>query len=114
MNGHCDMRHFGGATALLALLALGGLAGCGSNEPRRSDTRHGVAEAFDDAGITAGVKAAILRDPELKVSDINVETSQGVVQLSGFVGSADSVAAAATVARTVRGVKSVRNDLRLK
>jgi hyperosmotically inducible protein len=39
---------------------------------------------------------------------------QGVVQLSGFVSSADSVAAAASVARTVKGVKSVRNDLRLK
>ncbi|MGZ8316102.1 MAG: BON domain-containing protein, partial [Telluria sp.] len=37
-----------------------------------------------------------------------------VVQLSGFVSSADSVSTASSVARTVRGVKSVKNDIRLK
>jgi osmotically-inducible protein OsmY len=47
-------------------------------------------------------------------SEIQVDTSNGVVQLSGYVSSADDVAAAAAVARTVKGVKSVRNDLRLK
>ncbi|SFB93245.1 BON domain-containing protein [Massilia yuzhufengensis] len=73
-----------------------------------------VAQYVDDATITAGVKAAILRESTLKVAEINVETEQGVVQLSGYVGSADSVAAAASVARTVKGVKSVKNDLRLK
>jgi hyperosmotically inducible protein len=73
-----------------------------------------VVQAIADATITAGVKAAIVREPTLAVSEIDVETEQGVVQLSGFVGSADSVATAASVARTVQGVKSVRNDLRLK
>jgi hypothetical protein len=48
------------------------------------------------------------------VGEIDVETREGIVQLSGFVSSADDVAAAAAVARTVKGVKSVRNDLRLK
>ncbi len=96
-------------TALLAMLALGQVAGCamsGSVGP--------VARAIDDATITAGVKDAIVRDPALKMTGIGVETEQGVVKLSGFVSSADSVAAAASVARTVKGVKSVRNDLRLK
>ncbi|MCC2956400.1 BON domain-containing protein [Massilia sp. IC2-477] len=95
--------------ALVMLLALGQLTGCamsGGGGP--------VAAVVDDATITAGVRAAIVDDPMLKVADIAVETEQGVVQLSGFVSSADSVAAAASVARTVRGVKSVRNDLRLK
>jgi len=73
-----------------------------------------VAEVVDDATITAGVMAALTGDRALKVADLGVETRQGVVQLSGFVGSADSVAAAASVARTVKGVRSVRNDLRLK
>ena len=73
-----------------------------------------VAEVVDDPTITAGVRAAITGDRALTVSDLGVETTQGVVQLSGFVGSADSVAAAASVARTVKGVRSVRNDLRLK
>lgn len=96
-------------SALAAMLALGQLAGCamsGSVGP--------VAQYVDDATITAGVKAAIVREPTLKVFEIDVETVQGVVQLSGFVSSADSVAAAASVARTVKGVKSVKNDLRLK
>ena len=73
-----------------------------------------LGEKVDDATITAGVKAAMVREPTLKVFEIDVETVKGVVQLSGFVSSADSVAAAASVARTVKGVKSVRNDLRLK
>lgn len=95
--------------ALVAMLVLGQLGGCamsGGGGP--------VAQFVDDATITAGVKAAIVRDPTLKLSEIDVETEQGIVQLSGFVSSADSVAAAASVARTVKGVKSVRNDLRLK
>lgn len=104
-----DMKRFGITTSLLAALAIGPLAGCASEDGQR-----GVAQAIDDAAITAGVKAAIVKDPLLKVSEIDVETYQGVVQLSGFVGSAESVAAAASVARTVKGVKSVRNDLRLK
>ncbi|MEH6436279.1 BON domain-containing protein [Massilia sp. DD77] len=105
------MRHLGLTTTLLACLAMAGVAGCASTDV---DNRRGVAAIVDDAAITAGVKAALVGDPDLKASEINVETYQGVVQLSGFVGSAESVAAAATVARTVKGVKSVRNDLRLK
>jgi osmotically-inducible protein OsmY len=99
-------KHFGIALALM--LALGQVAGCGLWGGGSA------AQAVDDATITAGVRNALGRDPALKVSELEVETVQGVVQLSGFVSSADSVAAAASVARTVKGVKSVRNDLRLK
>src|SRR5690606_32731245 len=102
-------KRFGITTALAVMLALGQVAGCatsGGGAP--------VAQYVDDATITAGGKAAIVREPTLSVFDIEVETVQGVVQLSGFVSSADSVAAAASVARTVKGVKSVKNDLRLK
>ena len=103
------MKQSGIATALAVMLALGQVAGCAT-----SGGGGPVAQYVDDATITAGVKAAILREPTLSVFEIEVETEQGVVQLSGFVSSADSVAAAASVARTVKGVKSVRNDLRLK
>jgi len=103
------MKRFGITTALAVMLALGQVAGCAT-----SGGGGPVAQYVDDATITAGVKAAIVREPTLSVFDIDVETVQGVVQLSGFVSSADSVAAAASVARTVKGVKSVRNDLRLK
>jgi osmotically-inducible protein OsmY len=104
------MRHWKPALALLAALTTGGaLAACGSTpglpEP---------APVVDDAAITGGVKAAIGRSPELQAADIDVATREGIVQLSGYVGSAESVATAASVARTVKGVKSVKNDLRLK
>lgn len=93
---------------LLATLALCGIAGCATDSPTAT------AAHPDDAGITTGVKAALLGDAGLKANEIDVDTDQGVVRLSGFVSSADDVAAAAAAARTVRGVRSVRNELRLK
>jgi hyperosmotically inducible protein len=103
------MKQFGCTATLLAALVLGSatVTGCAATGPQ-------AGQAIDDGTITTGVKAAIGGDPNLKVSDLNVETAQGVVQLSGFVSSADDVAAAAAAARTVKGVKSVRNDLRLR
>ena len=103
------MKQWSIRATVLAALLLGTVGGCtsiGIGQQR--------AETVDDATITAGVKAAITNDPTLKVSQMHVETSEGVVQLSGFVSSAESVATAASVARTVKGVKSVKNDLRLK
>lgn len=104
------MKHLRTTTALLAALMLGGtIAGCATGAKQES-----VGQYIDDATVTAGVKAAILKDPTLKATEINVETYQGIVQLSGFVSSAENVATASAVARTVKGVKSVKNDLRLK
>lgn len=100
---------FGSIPVLLLALAAGPLAGCASGL-----SGFGSSAAVQDDTITAGVQSAIRHDPELTVSDLDVNTYQGIVRLSGFVSSADSVAAAASVARTVKGVKSVRNDLRLK
>ena len=68
----------------------------------------------DDSVITTKVKSAILNDSSLKVNEINVETFKGVVQLSGFVSSQAAENKAVEVARTVPGVKSVKNDMRLK
>jgi osmotically-inducible protein OsmY len=103
------MKFLSITATLLATLILGTVTGCASTASQTS-----VGQYIDDSAITAGVKAAILNDPSLKVAEINVETYKGVVQLSGFVSSADNVAAASMVARTVKGVKSVKNDLRLK
>ena len=97
------------ATLLAALMLTTQVVGCASTSKQES-----VGEYVEDSAITAGVKAAILNEPTLKVSEINVETFKGVVQLSGFVSSADSVATASSVARSVKGVKSVKNDIRLK
>lgn len=64
--------------------------------------------------IRGNSKAAVLNDESLKSSEINVETFKGVVQLSGFVNSEADIAKAAEVARGVKGVTSVKNDMRLK
>jgi len=76
--------------------------------------KEGTGEYVDDTVITTKVKAAILNEPTLKSAEINVETFKGVVQLSGFVSSAAAENTAVAVTRSVAGVKSVKNDMRLK
>jgi osmotically-inducible protein OsmY len=60
------------------------------------------------------VKAAFFNEETLKVSEINVETFKGKVQLSGFVSTQDDIDKAVKIARRVKGVKSVKNDIQLK
>lgn len=76
--------------------------------------REGTGEYIDDSVITTKVKAAILNEATLKVSEINVETFKGVVQLSGFVSTQAAADKAVEVTRGVNGVKSVKNDMRIK
>jgi osmotically-inducible protein OsmY len=60
------------------------------------------------------VKAGVLEDPSLKAAEINVETFKGIVQLSGFVRSRADISKAIELAKGVKGVKSVKNDMILK
>jgi len=76
--------------------------------------QEGTGEYVDDSVITTKVKTAVFNEPMLKSAEINVETFKGVVQLSGFVSSASAANRAVEVARTVGGVKSVKNDMRVK
>jgi len=85
------------------------LLGCAS-----TPTRESSGEYVDDSTITTKVKAAIFNDPALKVLQIGVETFKGEVQLSGFVDTAQSKDKAGEVARSVKGVKSVKNNLIVK
>jgi len=91
--------------ALLAVLAMG----CASTSKQES-----TGQYVDDTVLTTKVKAAILNEPTLKSAEINVETFKSVVQLSGFVSSAEAQSKAVEVARGVAGVSSVKNDMRLK
>lgn len=79
---------------------------------RAADTTAGVV--IDDSVVTAKVKAALIKDPEAKAREINVETHGGTVQLNGFVDSADARLAAVTAAKSVEGVKSVDDNLKIK
>jgi osmotically-inducible protein OsmY len=69
---------------------------------------------FSDTLTNSAVKVAISRDPELRTAGIHVATWQGVVQLSGFVESRHVISRALAIARAVRDVGRVRNDMRLK
>jgi osmotically-inducible protein OsmY len=85
------------------------MLGCAS-----TPTQDSTGEFVDDAAITTKVKAEILNEPTLKVLEIKVVTFKGIVQLSGFVRSQADVDRALEVARHVRGVRQVDNDMRLK
>jgi hyperosmotically inducible protein len=74
----------------------------------------GTATDFDDGVVTARVKDAISTEPALKHARINVETSNGIVQLSGFVTTDANIASAVVVAQGVEGVRSVKKDMLLK
>lgn len=96
-------------SAFFLAVMLVTVVGCASTAKQE-----GTGEYIDDSAITTKVKAAILNEPTLKVAEINVETFKGVVQLSGFVSSQTAINKAVEVARAVHGVKSVKNDMRIK
>ena len=96
-------------SALFVAVSLVSVVGCAS-----TPQKEGTGEYIDDTAITTKVKAAIFNEPTLKSAEINVETFKGVVQLSGFVNSRADIDKAAAVTRGVSGVKSVKNDMRLK
>jgi hyperosmotically inducible protein len=73
-----------------------------------------AGEYIDDSVLTAKVKTALIESPDTKAHQINVETDHGVVQLSGFVDNAAAKTAATNVAKSVTGVKSVKNELSVK
>lgn len=77
-------------------------------------THESTGQYVDDSTITTKVKAAIFGESSLKTMQINVKTFKGIVQLSGFVNSEQSVTKAGEVARSVNGVVDVKNDLVVK
>ena len=95
--------------SVLSITALAFTMGCAGTAKTES-----TGEYFDDTAITGKVKSAIFEQPTLKSAEINVETFKGVVQLSGFVSSTDSANLAVATAKGVKGVSSVKNDMRIK
>jgi len=95
--------------AFFVVLIVALAMGCAS-----TPKHEGTGEYVDDTVINTKVKAAVFNEPSLKSAEINVETFKGVVQLSGFVSSQADINKAVEVARSVPGVKSVKNAMRLK
>ncbi len=94
---------------LMLLMLIATLVACAS-----TPKQEGTGEYIDDSVITTKVKSLIAADDILKAFEIGVETRKGIVQLSGFVDSRKAVNKASEITRSVKGVKSVRNDLIVK
>lgn len=101
---------------LPVLLAAFALAACGTSTTTAEGEPKSAAGAYvDDATVTAKVKTAIASDVGVKAAaNVNVETHQGVVQLSGFADSDEQASRAVSAAKKVGGVRSVKNDIRIK
>lgn len=89
-------------------LAVGG-AGVAGYEIAKDDRSLGTK--LDDASITTGVKTKLIKDSEIHAADINVDTFEGVVTLHGNVPSGSAKRRAVKLAKSVKGVKSVRSKL---
>jgi osmotically-inducible protein OsmY len=94
---------------LVILMMIATFAACAS-----TPTRESTGEYVDDSVITTKVKSLLAQDDFLKSFQIGVETYQGTVQLSGFVNSQQAVDKAVEITRSVKGVKSLKNDLIVK
>ena len=94
---------------LVLLMLITTFAACASTR-----TRESTGEYVDDSVITTKVKSLLASDDFLKSFEISVETYKGTVQLSGFVDSQKAVDKAGEIARSVKGVKSVKNNLNVK
>ena len=102
-------------------LMLAALAACDRNNPdarkiaNQAEQRvERATAALDDATITGKVKSALVADPNLSGLSIDVDTSQNVVTLRGTVATDEMRRKAEHVARTIEGVKEVKNELTVK
>ena len=100
-------NRFVGYFVLLVLIVT--FVACPSTSSQES-----TGEYIDDSVITTKVKSLLANDDFLKSFQISVETYKGTVQLSGFVNSQQAVDKAGQIARSVKDVKSVKNNLIVK
>ena len=91
------------------MMLIAALVACAS-----TSKREGAGEYVEDSVITTKIKSLLAADDFLKSFQISVETYKGVVQLSGFVNAQNAVDKAAQIARSVKGVTSVKNNLIVK
>jgi len=94
---------------LVLLMLIATLVACAATR-----TQESTGEFVDDSVITTKVKSLLAQDDFLKSFQISVESFKGTVQLSGFVNSKQAVDKAVEIARSVKGVKSIKNDLIVK
>ena len=94
---------------LVLLMLIAAFAACAATR-----TQESTGEYVDDSVITNKVKALLAEDDFLKSFEISVESFKGTVQLSGFVNSQRAVDKAGEIVRSVKEVKSLKNNLIVK
>lgn len=94
------------AVAITAVVALTVLPGCAVTRGQST-----VGEYIDDTAVTTAVKAKFVEDKSVDASAISVETLDGTVMLSGFAKNTTEKGQAENLARGVKGVKSVKNQI---
>lgn len=98
-----------------AMIALGSAPLMAQAENHAApEQKREASQYVSDAALTAKVKTALLAEKGLKSTDISVESENGTVQLSGFATSSAQIDQAVDVTHHVKGVRDVKNDLRLK
>lgn len=101
-----QIKRFAAFFLAALMVAVAGCAGTATHES--------TGEYVTDTWITTKVKAALVDSPVVKATEVNVETFKGAVQLSGFVSSQTAMNEAVRLARDIRGVTDVKNDMRIK
>ncbi|MGB5131601.1 MAG: BON domain-containing protein [Steroidobacteraceae bacterium] len=79
--------------------------------PAQTTAAEATAEKVDDGMLAVNVKAALVESPDTQAYQINVESQEGIVRLLGAVDNAKAKEAATTVAKSVKGVKEIKNEL---
>ncbi|MCC8366087.1 MULTISPECIES: BON domain-containing protein [Xenorhabdus] len=97
------------STLLIAAVITAMLSACAPTA-----TTESTGNYIDDTVISTKIKTALFEEKNLKSNDINVETYKGRVQLSGFARSPEEVRQAIQIARSIPGVKTVINSIKLR
>ncbi len=95
--------------SIVACVALITMSGCAVTRDQST-----VGAYIDDTAITTAVKARFVENKDVDATSISVETLNGTVQLSGFAKNASEKVRAEELARSVKGVKSIRNEIALR
>jgi osmotically-inducible protein OsmY len=110
INGDSAMKPiFNVIPAFVLAMTLLMTTGCAS-----TPKSEGTGEYLDDSVITSKIKAQLLNAPDMSSNQISVESYKGIVLLSGFVTTSANIGQAVDIARQTTGVKSVRNEMRLR
>lgn len=110
MRAHPLVTSRGIVTIALLLAALSpAMSGCTTSLDRRS-----TGEVIDDSMIANKVRAAFIADKEVKLTNLDVRSHEGIVQLSGFADTESEANRAVEIAKKVKGVREVKNDIRIK